>query len=170
MAREACCFFEALATERLLTLVFEDLHWADFATIDFLSALRRRRSSAKLMLIGSYRPEDLRMARHSLKQMTRDLALRKYCEEIELAPLADAAITELLNDGVTGEAVPAGFAQFIKERTGGNPLFMHDVSRGLQILDEVLALCERQTDPIQQDLTRIYRLCSTAVGNWLGSC
>jgi DNA-binding winged helix-turn-helix (wHTH) protein len=124
MVREACGLFERLATERTLVLVLEDLHWADYATIDFMSALCRRRSSAKLLLIGTYRPEDLASARHPLKQMTRDLALRKYCQEIELAPLSNTAIAELLTGRAKGEAAPSEFAQFIEERTGGNPLFM----------------------------------------------
>jgi hypothetical protein len=107
-----------------LVLVLEDLHWADFATIDFISALCRRRSSAKLMLIGTYRPEDLKAARHPLKQMAQDLAVHNYCSEIELAPLSAPAISEVLSGSVESEPVSAEFTRFIKERTGGNPLFM----------------------------------------------
>ncbi|MDB5393046.1 MAG: transcriptional regulator, putative ATPase, winged helix family, partial [Rhodospirillales bacterium] len=124
MVRQACTLFEALATEHPLVLVLEDLHWADFATIDFISALCRRRSSAKLMLIGSYRPENLRAARHPLKQMAQDLALHNYCSEIELAPLSTPAISEVLSGNAESEPVSAEFTRFIKERTGGNPLFM----------------------------------------------
>jgi DNA-binding winged helix-turn-helix (wHTH) protein len=124
MVREACNLFEAIAIEHPLVLVLEDLHWADFATIDFISALCRRRSSARLMLIGTYRPEVLKTARHPLKQMTADLALRKYCQEIELTPLSDSAITGLLTGGAKGEAGSSEFIQFIKAHTGGNPLFM----------------------------------------------
>lgn len=124
MVREACDFFEALATERPLVLFIEDLHWADFATIDFLSALCRRRSSAKLLLIGTYRPEDLKTARHPLKEMAHDLALHNYCREIELAPLSIDAIAEVLTGGAEGQAASSEFTQFIRERTCGNPLFM----------------------------------------------
>ena len=60
MVREACCLFEELASERPLLLVLEDLHWTDFATVDFISALCRRRSAARLMLIGTYRLADLK--------------------------------------------------------------------------------------------------------------
>lgn len=124
MVREACCLFEALATERPLVLVLEDLHWADFATIDLLSALCRRRSSARLLLIATYRPEDLATARHPLRQMTHDLALRKYCSEIELGPLSTAAIGEVLTGGAESEPTSLAFTQLVQERTGGNPLFM----------------------------------------------
>jgi predicted ATPase/DNA-binding winged helix-turn-helix (wHTH) protein len=124
LVREACGLFETLARERPLVLVFEDLHWADFATIDFISALCRRRSSANLILIGTYRPEDVRIAGHPLKRMTQDLALHKYCFEIELDSLPVAAISEVLTGNAEGEDVPSDFTKLIKERTGGHPLFM----------------------------------------------
>jgi DNA-binding winged helix-turn-helix (wHTH) protein/tetratricopeptide (TPR) repeat protein len=124
MVREACNLFDALATDQPLVLVLEDLHWADFATIDFLSALCRRRSSAKLLLIATYRPEDVTTARHPLKQMTYDLVLRKYCNEIELAPLSTAAIGEVLTGSTESEPASLEFTRLVEERTGGNPLFM----------------------------------------------
>jgi DNA-binding winged helix-turn-helix (wHTH) protein len=124
MVREACNLFETLALARPLVLLLEDLHWADFATIDFLSALCRRRSATKLILVATYCPEDVKTARHPLKQITRDLALRKYCSEIELAPLSTAAIGELLTGRTEDAEVTPEFTQFIKERTSGNPLFM----------------------------------------------
>jgi DNA-binding winged helix-turn-helix (wHTH) protein len=123
MVRQACTLFEALATERPLVLVLEDLHWADFATIDFISALCRRRSSAKLMLIGTYRPKGPETA-HPLRRMIQDLALHNYCSEIELALLSASAISEVLSGSAESEPVSAEFTRFIEERTGGNPLFM----------------------------------------------
>ncbi|MDB5394416.1 MAG: transcriptional regulator, putative ATPase, winged helix family [Rhodospirillales bacterium] len=124
MVREACDLFEAIATEHPLVLVLEDLHWADFATIDFISALCRRRSPARLMLIGTYRLEDLKIARHPLKQMTQDLAVHKYCSEIELTPLSATAVAEILADDREDKLVSQEFIQFISDRTEGNPLFM----------------------------------------------
>ncbi|MGL4961032.1 MAG: ATP-binding protein [Inquilinus sp.] len=127
MVREACSLFEALPTERPLILVQEDLHWADFATIDLISALCRRRSSAKLLLIATYRPEDSTEAQRPLRQMTQDLALHKFSTEIELAPLSLTAITEILSGGTGDKANSSEFGQLIETRTGGNPLFMRVV-------------------------------------------
>jgi DNA-binding winged helix-turn-helix (wHTH) protein/tetratricopeptide (TPR) repeat protein len=127
MVREACSLFEALATERPLILVLEDLHWADFATIDLISALCRRRSGAKLLVIATYRPEDATAAQRPVCQMTQNLALHKFSTEIDLAPLSVTAITEILSGGTDGEAHSSEFGQFIKKRTGGNPLFMRVV-------------------------------------------
>jgi len=41
MVRQACTLFEALATERPLVLVLEDLHWADPTTVDLLQRIVR---------------------------------------------------------------------------------------------------------------------------------
>jgi tetratricopeptide (TPR) repeat protein len=127
MVREACALFEALAAERPLVLVLEDLHWADFATIDFISALCRRRGSAQLLLIGSYRSECFETTgHHPLQQAIRDLAFRRYCSEMELAPLSESATAVLLNGGGTPTDTSLEFARFIRRHTGGNPLFMRE--------------------------------------------
>lgn len=132
MVREGASLLEALAVERPLLLVLEDLHWADFATVDLLSALCRRRAATKLMLIVTYRPEELGSARHPLQQMAQELAARKYCREIGLGPLPEPAIAAILAGGQAGVPVTEEFTQLIKERSGGNPLFIELILEFLQ--------------------------------------
>lgn len=122
MVREATNLVDALAATRPFVLVLEDLHWADYATVDFLSAICRRRSAAKLMLIATYRPDDL--GRHPLKQMVHDLAAHRYCTGIELGPLSDAAIADVLQGRPDGEPADTTLVRFARERCGGNPLFL----------------------------------------------
>ena len=50
-------FLEALAEERPLVLVFEDLHWADDALLDFVDQLVERASGVPLLVLGTARPE-----------------------------------------------------------------------------------------------------------------
>jgi hypothetical protein len=59
MIREICEALEALTLERILVLLFEDLHWADHSTVDLISAIARRRTPAKLLVVGTYRPVDV---------------------------------------------------------------------------------------------------------------
>jgi DNA-binding winged helix-turn-helix (wHTH) protein len=138
MLREACGLFEALASERVFVLVLEDLHWADFATIDFISALCRRRSSARLLLIATYRSACFETTNHPLEQMIRDLALRRYCSEMELTPLSEDATALLL----TGDGAPTEdsieFCRFIRRHTGGNPLFMRETLEFLALRGDVV--------------------------------
>ncbi|HYY74448.1 MAG TPA: BTAD domain-containing putative transcriptional regulator, partial [Solirubrobacterales bacterium] len=50
-------FIEALADERPLVLVFEDLHWADDALLDFVDELTDRVSGIPLLVVATARPE-----------------------------------------------------------------------------------------------------------------
>ena len=50
-------FLEALAHERPLVLVFEDLHWADEGLLDFVDELLDRASGVRLLVLATARPE-----------------------------------------------------------------------------------------------------------------
>ncbi len=124
MLREISEALETIASERLLLLVFEDLHWVDHSTVDLISALARRRQSAKLMLIATYRPADLALSDHPLKTLKRELVIHELGHEIALEPLTEFEIAEYLTIESEGVAVPEGLAGLIHRCTDGNPLFM----------------------------------------------
>ena len=50
-------FFEALAEQRPLVLVFEDLHWADDGLLDFVDHLVEWATGVPLLVVGTARPE-----------------------------------------------------------------------------------------------------------------
>lgn len=122
MLREACELLESLASDRSLVLFLEDIHCADFATLDLLGALMRRRKRARLLIIATYRAEDLRDAAHPLYELSQDLLLRKFANEITLPPLSVAAVAEYLAANSPG-AGPS-LAQKLQAHSGGNPLFL----------------------------------------------
>jgi DNA-binding winged helix-turn-helix (wHTH) protein/tetratricopeptide (TPR) repeat protein len=124
MLREISEALETIASERPLLLVFEDLQWVDHSTVDLISALARRRQSAKLMLIGTYRAADLALSDHPLKTLKRELVVHELCHEIALEPLEESEVAEYLVTESEGEAVPEGLAGLIHRCTEGNPLFM----------------------------------------------
>jgi predicted ATPase len=51
-------FFELLARERPLILFFDDLQWADDATLEYLGHLVGVKNASPLLVIGAYRSED----------------------------------------------------------------------------------------------------------------
>lgn len=59
MLREIGDALETITGTSPLLLVFEDLQWVDYSTVDLISALARRRAPAKLMLIATKRPMDM---------------------------------------------------------------------------------------------------------------
>src|SRR5258707_10673324 len=124
MLREVSEVMEAITSKNPLLLVFEDLHRADHSTVDFISALARRRSPAKLMLIGTYRPVDVIVSEHPLHALKQDLSVHHLCREIALEPLGEAEVAEYLAAESSGASLPEGLASLLYRQSEGNPLFM----------------------------------------------
>ena len=124
MLREIQEALDALASEVPLLLVLEDLQWADPSTVDLISALARRQTAAKLMLIATKLPVGMVIPEHPLKTLKRDLLVHHLCEEITLSPLAKADVAEYLGARSLGGSLRNGFAELIHGHSEGNPLFM----------------------------------------------
>jgi tetratricopeptide (TPR) repeat protein len=107
-----------------LVLILEDLHWVDPSTLDFISALARRRGPAKLLLLATYRPADVIISGSPLKTLKQDLVLHNLSHEISLERLEESDVSEYLAIKFVGGDFPSGFANLIYRRSGGNPLFM----------------------------------------------
>jgi DNA-binding winged helix-turn-helix (wHTH) protein/tetratricopeptide (TPR) repeat protein len=124
MLREIGDALEAITSENSLVLVFEDLHWSDHSTVDLLSALARRRTPAKLMIIGTYRPVDVIVSEHPLNALKQDLVIHHLCREIPLEPLGEGEVAEYLAAESLGASLPEGLASLLYQQSEGNPLFM----------------------------------------------
>src|SRR5271165_1351527 len=124
MLREICEALETITVEKPLLLVLEDLNWADPSTVDFISALARGRGTAKLMVIGTYRPAEVLAPGHPLKAVKQDLLLHQLCRKLALEPLSEEEITAYLAAGAPDHSVPNGLATLLHRRSEGNPLFM----------------------------------------------
>ena len=136
MLREVGEAIALIAEKRPLLIIFEDLQWVDHASVDLLSALARRRSPARMMLVGSYRPLDLALGEHPLKTLKQELLAHQLCREIALDPLEEAEVAEYLTAKAHNGTPPEGLARVIHRRSEGNPLFMvaaldHLTRRGL---------------------------------------
>ena len=53
---------EAIASRSPLLIVFEDLQWVGYSTVDLISVLARRRTTAKLMIVGTYREDHVALS------------------------------------------------------------------------------------------------------------
>ena len=106
-----------------LMVIFEDLHWIDEATQEFLNLLADSLGTAKFLLLVNYRPE-----------YSHHWGSETYYTQLRLDPLgkesAEEMLTALLGDGI--EAAP--LKRLIIEKTEGNPFFMEEMVQVL--LDE----------------------------------
>jgi DNA-binding winged helix-turn-helix (wHTH) protein len=110
MLRELAEALDALTAERFLVLVLEDLHWSDYATLDLLALLARRRMPARLLVVGSYRPVEVIVHAHPLHAVKQDLQLHGHCTELALAPLSQAAVAASFVERFPGHRFPAALA------------------------------------------------------------
>jgi DNA-binding CsgD family transcriptional regulator/tetratricopeptide (TPR) repeat protein len=109
-------FLSAVAKPTLV--VFEDLHWADEATLDFLRYVGRRVDRTHSLLIGSFRNDEVGPA-HPLRIVLGDLATCG-ARRLTLQPLSLAAIRRLIRErNIDAEA--------LCRATGGNPFFVTEV-------------------------------------------
>jgi DNA-binding winged helix-turn-helix (wHTH) protein/tetratricopeptide (TPR) repeat protein len=126
MLREMAEALEALAAERPLVLLLEDLHWSDPSTLDLVTAVARRRETARLLLIGTYRPVDIIVRGHPLRAVTQELALHGTSGELPLESLGEADVGRYLA-GRFGDEIGGRLAPVVHRRTDGLPLFMVNV-------------------------------------------
>jgi predicted ATPase len=124
MLRELAEALELLTTRQPLVLVIEDLHWSDPSTLGLLAVLARRREPARLLLIGTYRPPEVRRRAHPLHSVMQELQVHEHCVELPLPLLPEGAVTAYLSYRLPGLPQVAQLAHLVHQRTEGNPLFM----------------------------------------------
>lgn len=100
-------------------LVFEDIHWADEATLDLLKFLGRRMHHTCSLLIATYRDDELG-AQHPLRLLVGDLVRQPAVKRLVLAPLSLTAVRQLAENY-------AGDVTKLHQQTGGNPFFVNQV-------------------------------------------
>src|SRR5262245_1674046 len=134
MLREMSEALEALTAESTLVLVLEDLHWSDHSTLDLLGMLARREETARLLVLGSYRPVDVIVAGHPLQSLLQELRVRRQCDGIALPFLAEADVAAYLAQRFGAATSTSDLAAAGHLRTDGNPLFM------VRLADELVAV------------------------------
>jgi len=101
-------------------MLFEDVHWVDPTTLEFLDLLINRASSARMLLVLTHRPEfEPRWTAHG---HVSALALSR------LSRTQSAAIVARL---AAGKSLPAGLLEQIVAKTDGVPLFVEELTRSL---------------------------------------
>lgn len=124
-----------------LVVVFEDVHWADEATLDLLRFLGRRLDPTKVLMVASYRDDEVGTG-HPLRLLMGDLATTRAYRRMLLTRLSLAAVEKLASESDVD-------AQELHRRTGGNPFYVTEVlasgERGVptRVSDAVLARAAR---------------------------
>ncbi len=125
-------FFEALigvlgrlAARAPLLLVVEDLQWADRATLDLLAFLVRNLRDERLMLLATYRSDDVHRPQ-PVATFLSELERVERAERLELVPFNLAELRQLVGL-ILGREPDSCLVARIHARTGGNPFFAEEL-------------------------------------------
>ena len=117
-------FFEALAEQHPLTLVFDDVQWADDQLLDFIEYLVDWASGVPLLVICTARPE-------LFEQRPSWAGGKRNVTTLSLAPLTDDETAKLIATLGERPVMPADGQQDLLLRAGGNPLYAEQYVRML---------------------------------------
>jgi len=140
-------FLEELkGINQITILIFEDVHWADEATLDLIKYFSRRVFLVNCLFIVSYRDDDI----------DRDLRLRAILGEIPAQHQTRLKVQRLSIDSVKILAERTHLkAEDVYRLTGGNPFYVSEIlasySPGIpeNIKDSILSVFYRQPERVR---------------------
>ena len=115
-------FLEAVARQRTLVLVFEDVQWADAGILDFIEHLLDWTRDVRILVLCTARPEFV--------ELRPDWWSRKNATTVDLSPLSNDEIGELVAK-LAPVDVPSETREAIIGAASGNPLFAVEFVRML---------------------------------------
>ena len=115
-----------LSEERVFVLCFEDLHWADGATLETMNVIIRALHGTAGLVVGAFRSDEIN--RLSLAFQTLDEGIADY---LELLPLSEAGLTALVELALPDFEVAPAFVKNLHAATGGNAFFATECLRAL---------------------------------------
>lgn len=108
------------ATHQPLLLVFEDLHWADPTTVQFVPVLRQLRDGARVLMLATYRPEF--KPGWDTAPVDATMVLRR---------LAPEQIRRMARHVAGRHSLSAPVLTGIVQKTDGIPLFVEEITKAV---------------------------------------
>lgn len=120
-------FVKLACAKRATVFTIEDLHWADQSTLEFLSYVTSRIGATRLMVVATYRSEEVEGNRPLFDAMSRMLR-ESSARRIVLEPFTTGEVRALLAGALEGRPRPpqATIAD-IERRCEGNPFFAEEL-------------------------------------------
>ena len=120
---------EAIAHQRPVLVVMEDVHWADRSSVSLLESVLGLALRAPILFCLVMRPQFEQTSDRLLEVARRDLGPRHV--EVALQPLTPADIEDLIRNLLDIEDLPDSVRATITDKAGGNPFFIEEVVREL---------------------------------------
>ena len=115
-----------LAEAQPLVLVFEDVHWADRSSRDFLSFFVRNARHQRVLLVATYRTDELHR-RHPLRALVAEAERAPIVERVALERFTREEMVAQLT-GILGRRPEARLVDELFARAEGNPFFTEELA------------------------------------------
>ena len=161
LKRELVAFLEEATRTVPLLLFIDDIHWADVSTVDLLGYVASRFASMRILIIVTYRPDELLRERHPFRRLKQDLQTRGCCRELALDFLTAGDVESYLEAEFPSHRFPSSFTKLLHEKTEGNPLFMVDMVRYLR--DQAILSRDNGTWTVNQAMPDLARTLPESV-------
>ena len=120
-------FFQAFAVSRATILAIEDIHWADVSSFDFLTYLAPRIANSRLLVVATYRSENVETNAPLLGALAR-LSREPTVARIAVEPLGARDMQLLIDGTLDGRSDLDGAAKStIVSRAEGNPFYAEEL-------------------------------------------
>ena len=127
---------QALARQRPLLLVVDDLQFASPTTLQFFHYLARNIRRERILLLGLYRPEELLPGMaggpHPLRETLRRMGREQLYQEIPLRPLTEEEVGQIAAEALNVLALDGEFTALLQREVEGNPFYLLEMLRLLQ--------------------------------------
>ena len=118
-----------IAMNEAVVLVFEDLHWADPASLDLVRELLSAAATTRLLLVLLFRPRRQEGSWEIHETAGRDFA-HAYTDLV-LEPLPEADTRDLIANLLAVDGLPEQVRAEILAKSEGNPFFVEEIVRSL---------------------------------------
>jgi class 3 adenylate cyclase len=119
---------ELWARTDTLLVVLDDIHWADSSTRELLEYVARRLATTRVMLLATYRSDELDRL-HPLTRAVQTWRRGGLAETVSVEAMASAQAAEMIAAGLGADEVSDELADFIHERSEGNPFVLEEMLR-----------------------------------------
>ena len=157
------------ATQQVpITLVLDNLHWADTPSLSLLEFVTQELTHSRLLVVGTYRDSDI--SKTPLLSTLGGLSREPDVERVHLVGLSRTAIGEVA-EGMCGIALSEAVIGTICEQTDGNPLFAIELikvlieeSAGAEITAVSKTIPAGVRETIGRRLIRLSARCNDLLG------
>lgn len=162
----AAGWLETVAANRHVIVVLDDLQWADSSTFDLIDYVIGTPRTARLLVIGAFRHDELDQHRRA-----RLATIGSHAGDVHLDGLTVDGVEELVS-AIPGLQASRSLAADLHRRTGGHPLFVGELARLTVAGDHatlptvVTGAVTRRLDALSPESRRVLEVASV-LGNRL---